>query len=105
MGLDMFLCSIKKDVFYSVDRDDFWEIEHEKSEKIIEWRKEYFIDLWFYENSKFYDICTEEITKEKLINFVEFLKDTGKDVYIKEINKLIKENDFDNNVIYYKHYN
>ena len=101
MGLDMMLKSIRRDVFYSVDRDDFWEVEFPESKELIYWRKEYDIAGWFRENLKFYEEYTEEITKEKLIKFSEFLKTMDKEVYVEEVNKLIKENNFDDNVIYY----
>jgi hypothetical protein len=105
MGLDMNLKKIPRPDYESISREDFWYEGFDKSEELIYWRKQYAIDLWFHENTSIDEECSDEITKEKLELLVKWLKKEDlKDDAIK-IKDVIKQTDFDNEVIFYSYCN
>jgi hypothetical protein len=105
MGLDMNLKKIPRTDYESISREDFWYEEFDKSEELIYWRKQYAIDGWFHENTLIDEECSNEITKEKLELLVKWLKNEDlKDDAIK-IKDVIKQTDFEKEVIFYSYCN
>lgn len=105
MGLDMNLKRIQRTIFESVEREDFWKIELENSEDLICWRKKDDINQWFFENTFIIEECSDELTKEKLEKLLHWLliNELKKDA--ENIKKIISENNFIENVIYYSYCN
>jgi hypothetical protein len=101
MGLDMNLKKIPRTDYESISREDFWYEEFDKSEELIYWRKQYAIDGWFHENTLINDECSDEITKEKLELLIKWLKKEDLKGHIVKIKDVIKQTDFDNEVIFY----
>lgn len=103
MGLDMQLKKILRTDYESIDKEDFWIEEFDKSEELIYWRKRYDIDEWLIENTSTYEGCSDEIAKEKLESLAKWLKEQDlKDDSIK-IKDIIKQTDFGSYVVFYSY--
>lgn len=105
MGLDMDLRRAKREVFESFSRQDYWQVDHYKQEDLVYWRKKYDIDSWFRENTVIIEEYSDEITKDKLRKFMDWLIGEGLKEDADKIQKIIDENDFEEFVIYYTYIN
>ncbi len=115
MGLDMYLFKKSKNIKQLIlnnlnDERDYKEVAY--------WRKDYLIHEWFCENFEVENCEYVEISKERLLELVEYLKENIEesrgDEYIstkviidyngdsiKILNKIIEETDWENEEIYY----
>jgi hypothetical protein len=105
MGLDMNLKKIPRTDYESISREDFWYEEFDKSKELIYWRKKYSIDEWFHTNTSISDECSDEITKEKLEELIKWLKKEELKEDAEKIKNVIKQTDFDKEVIFYSYCN
>mgnify|MGYP003654860616 CR=1 FL=1 len=101
----MSLKKVSREAFNNISRDDFWHEEFDISEELIYWRKQYAIDRWFHKNTLINDECSDEITKEKLELLIKWLKKEDLEDHIVKIKDVIKQTDFDNQVIFYTYCN
>ena len=115
MGLDMYLFKKSKDVKKLI----LIELSDEKVyEKVYYWRKDYLIHEWFCEYFEIENCVYVEISKKELLWLVEYLKENIKEggefgggtekenesynkISIKNLNKIIKETDWEIEGIYY----
>ena len=106
MGLDHALYKIIRIDFESVPREDFWMVANDLTTgELIYWRKKYDIDLWFHQNTTIIEEYSDEISKEKLEKFRDWLIENNETEYAERINKIIKNNNFVENVIFYQYSN
>lgn len=103
MGLDMNLKKLSRKDYDSIDKEDFWYEEYDKSEELVYCRKKYDIDLWFSNNTSIYEECSDEIKKEKLEELVIWLESENYYEEAQKIKKVINETDFTNEVVFYKY--
>lgn len=101
----MNLKKIPRTDYESISREDFWYEEFDKSEELIYWRKKYSIDEWFHTNTSISDECSDEITKEKLEELIQWLKKEELKEDAEKIKDVIKQTDFDKEVIFYSYCN
>ena len=101
----MSLKKVSREAFNNISRDDFWYEEFYISEELIYWRKEYLIDEWFHTNTSISDECSDEITKEKLEELIKWLKKEELKEDAEKIKDVIKQTDFDKEVIFYSYCN
>jgi len=104
MGLDMYLekksKNWKQKMLASLENK-------EEYEEVRYWRKCYQIHDWFCDNFEVENCEYAEVSKEELLQLVEYLKEEEGDDYfkpneeIKQLNKIITETDWDNEEIYY----
>lgn len=107
MGLDMFLHRRGKNIRAKILRSLRNEKE-EIGEGIAYWRKDYFIHDWFCDN---FDVrnCEEvALSKEDLLNLIEYLKGDEEEKIgksrkedIEKLTKIINETDWENEEVYY----
>ena len=103
MGLDMNLNRTSRDSFESKSREDFWKISLDVSEEIMYWRKAFNLDNWFHENTKIIEECSNELSKEKLLELVKWLFLNNFNDDANNLKEIIDKNDFKKYVIYYSY--
>lgn len=101
----MNLKKVSREAFNNISRDDFRHEEFAISEELIYWRKKYSIDEWFHTNTSINDECSDEITKEKLEELIKWLKKEELKEDAEKIKYVIKQTDFDKEVIFYSYCN
>lgn len=87
--------NIKQEILNSLNNESGYET-------LRYWRKDYLIHEWFYNNFEIKNCEYVNISKEKLLELVEYLEDEeDRKVDIKELNKIIEQTDWENEEIYY----
>jgi len=105
MGLDMNLYRTPRKHFESIERQDFWQIAQEQNEELMYWRKAYDIDSWFSENILINEDYSHELSKELLEKFVNWLIEKKYKADANSVKKILLNNNFEENVIYYTRIN
>ena len=91
--------------FESINSEDLWYENFEKSEELLYWRKKYDIHEWFQINTSIYEECSDEITKEKLEKLMIWLIEKGLSKNAYKIKEIINKIDFVKYVIFYDYTN
>lgn len=102
MGLDqgLFRAEIQEhDHIYA--NSMFWK----NRDELIYWRKKYDLHDWFFENTNIRDEVSDIMNTSKLNLLIEFLKKEKMFEDVIKVEHLIKETDFEKQVIFYSYCN